>query len=303
MSDSIKKSKEIMLNFHEELIERDSAICQFYMYFISTTKSNKSTILEKIRTNKFTKCIFLITSNKTVVNLVFGILRNSRVMKTIILHGLAKSGFKIKEDKLDFIFFKKENKSVDEKIGQALAKKTKTIQLVLKFTNTTNVIGRIMPKHFSDSFTASFHTEFSLSVSTSMHHKSIKDDVVKTARYGKYSERKVQVSVKRLTNNIKLGFSFRQKNCRPGYYPIYTAHNRYCWMCMFCKIKYFKTAEGQDGCAKCDEKTLLTNENRTMCIPFTYQYYQIEGNNKKIVFIFAAIGSLYSTFILFVFAK
>ena len=131
MSDSIQKSKEIMINFHEELIERDSAICQFYMYFISTTKSNKSTILEKIRTNKFTKCIFLITSNKTVVNLVFGILRNSRVMKTIILHGLAKSGFKIKEDKLDFIFFKKENKSVDEKIGQALAKKTKTIQLVL----------------------------------------------------------------------------------------------------------------------------------------------------------------------------
>ena len=74
-------------------------------------------------------------------------------------------------------------------------------------------------------------------------------------------------------------------------------------MCMFCKIKYFKTAEGQDGCAKCDEKTSLTNENRTMCIPFTYQYYQIMGNNKNIVFIFAAIGSLYSTFILFVFAK
>ena len=172
----------------------------------------------------------------------------------------------------------------------------------MKFTNTTNVTGRIMPKHFSDR-TASFHTEFSLSVSTSMHHKSIKDGVVKTARYGKYSERKGQVSVKWLTNNIKLGFSFRQKNCRPGYYPIYTDHNRYCWMCMFCKIKYFKTAEGQDGCAKCDEKTSLTNKNRTMCIPFTYQYYQIEGNNKNIVFIFAAIGSLYSTFILFVFAK
>ena len=112
-----------MLNFHEELIERDSAIFQFYTYSISTTKSNKSTTLEKIRTNKFTKYIFLITSNKAVVSLIFGILRNSRVMKTVILHGPAKSGFKIKEDKLDFIFFKKENKSVDEKIAQALAKK------------------------------------------------------------------------------------------------------------------------------------------------------------------------------------
>ena len=40
-----------------------------------------------------------------------------------------------------------------------------------------------------------------------------------------------------------------------------------------------------------------------MCIPFAYQYYQIEGNNTNIVFIFATIGSLYSTMILFVFAK
>ena len=40
-----------------------------------------------------------------------------------------------------------------------------------------------------------------------------------------------------------------------------------------------------------------------MCIPFTYQYYQIEGNNTNIVFIFTTIGSLYSTMTLFVFAK
>ena len=99
-----------------------------------------------------------------------------------------------------------------------------------------------------------------------------------------YSDRKRKATVKWLTSSIKLGFSYCQKNCRPGYYPIYTGHSRCCWVCKFCENKYFKTAEGRDGCAKCDEETSLTNENRTMHIPFTYQYYQIEGNNTNIVF-------------------
>ena len=34
-------------------------------------------------------------------------------------------------------------------------------------------------------------------------------------------------------------------------------------------------SEGQDECRKCDEKTPLTNKNTTVCIPFTYGYYQI----------------------------
>ena len=141
-----------------------------------------------------------------------------------------------------------------------------------------------MSRHFSDSFTSSLDTQGSISVSTSIYHKSIKDDVVKTVHYGMYSGRKRKATVKWLTSSIKLGFSYCQKNCRPGYYPIYTGHSRCCWVCKFCENKYFKTAEGRDGCAKCDEETSLTNENRTMHIPFTYQYYQIEGNNTNIVF-------------------
>ena len=38
-----------------------------------------------------------------------------------------------------------------------------------------------------------------------------------------------------------------------------------------------------------------------MCIPFTYQYYQIEGYCTIIVFILVTIGSLHSAMILFVF--
>ena len=302
--DSTQKSKEIMLNIQEKLTERDSTVCQLYTYFISTAKSNNSTIFEKIQTNKFTKYILLISSNKTLIRLIFGLLENSKVMRTVILHASsAGSSYRIKEDKLDFIYFKRKDKTVNGKISQALANAIKKLQLVLNFTTTTNITGRIMPKHFSDSFTSSLDTQVAVSVSTKMYHKSIKDGVVKTVRYGKYRDRKRQRTVEWLTRNFKLGFSFCQTNCRPGYYPIYTGHNRCCWVCKFCENKYFKIAEGQDKCVKCDEKTSLTNENRTMCIPFTYQYYQIEGKNTNIVFILATIGSLYSTTILFVFAK
>ena len=57
---STQKSRKIMLNFQEKLIERNSTICQFYTCSISTSKSKNSTILEKIRANKFTKYIFLV---------------------------------------------------------------------------------------------------------------------------------------------------------------------------------------------------------------------------------------------------
>ena len=301
--DSTEKSREIMLNFQEKLIERDSTICQFHTYSVSTSKSSNSTLLEKIRENKFTKYIFLISRDKTLIRMIFEVVRNSKVMKTVILHGPAGSNYGLKEDKLDFIFFVRKRKSVSKYISQALANAIKELQLVLNFTNTTNITGRIMPKRFSDGFTSSLDTQVSISLSTSMYHKWIKGGVVKTVRYAKYRDGKRQAAVEWLTSNITLSCSFCQKNCSPGYYPIYTGHNRCCWVCAFCENKYFKTAEGQDECTKCDEKTSLTNENRTMCIPYTYQYYQIEGNNTNIVFIFATIGSLYSTVILFVFAK
>ena len=73
-----------------------------------------------------------------------------------------------------------------------------------------------------------------------MCHKSIKDSVIKTVRYGKYRDRKRQATVKWFGRNITLGFSLCQRNCRPGYYPIYTGHNRCCCMCKFCGNKYFK---------------------------------------------------------------
>ena len=139
-----------------------------------------------------------------------------------------------------------------------------------------------------------------------MYYQWIKGGVVKVVRYAKYRDRKYrksQANVKWLTSNITLTGSFCQKNCSPGHYPIYTGLSRCSWVCMFWENKHFKKAEGQGECTKCDEKTSLTNKNRTICIPFTYDYYQLVEKYINIAFIFAQIGGLYTTIILFVFVK
>ena len=165
-------------------------------------------------------------------------MRNSKVMKTVILHGPAGSDYVPQEDKLDFIFFKSKHKSVYEYISQDLANAIKKLQLILNFTNTTNIIGRIMPECVSDSFTSSLDVQGLIRLS--MYHKSIKGGVVKVAHYGKYRNRKSQAVVKWLTSNITLSCSFCQKNCSPGYYLIYTGHKKCCWVCIFCENRYFR---------------------------------------------------------------
>ena len=137
--DSTQRSKEIMLNFQEKLIERDSVICQLYAYSITTSKSSNSSILEKIGTNKFTKSKFLISRNKALISLIFTVLRNIRVMNTVILHGPTGSNYTLKEDKLDLIFLKRDSETVHEKVSQALVNSIKKLQFVLNFTNATNI--------------------------------------------------------------------------------------------------------------------------------------------------------------------
>ena len=137
--DSTQRSKEIMLNFQEKLIERDSVICQLYAYSITTSKSSNSSILEKIGTNKFTKSKFLISRNKALISLIFRVLRNIRVMNTVILHGPTGSNYTLKEDKLDLIFLKRDSETVHEKVSQALVNSIKNLQFVLNFTNATNI--------------------------------------------------------------------------------------------------------------------------------------------------------------------
>ena len=127
--------------------------------------------------------------------------------------------------------------------------------------------------------------------------------MIKVARYGNCSERKSKTTVKWFKSNSTLTGSFCEKNCKPRHYPIYTGLSRCCWVCMFCENNHFKKIGGSRWCRKCDEKTSLTNKNRTVYIPFIYGYYQIVKKYANIAFIFAIVEGLYNTTILFVFVK
>ena len=71
---------------------------------MSTSTLNNSNILEKIQANNFVRYILIISRDKALISLIIGVLGNSKVMKTIILHRRAKSYYTLKEDKLDLIF-------------------------------------------------------------------------------------------------------------------------------------------------------------------------------------------------------
>ena len=244
----------------------------------------------------------IISRDKALISLIIGVLGSSKVMKTIILHRRAKSYYTLKEDKLDLIFINWSCNLVDRHIVKALANAIKVHQLDLNSGSTTDITGRIIPKQLVDTSLPPWLLKF---LDLSLYQCIINrlKEVCYVARYGNYSERKSQTTVKWFKSNSTLTSSFCEKNCRPRHYPIYTGLSRCCWVCMFCENKHFKKSEGQDECRKCDEKTPLTHKNTTVCIPFTYGYYQIVKKYINIAFIFAIIGGLYNTIILFVFVK
>lgn len=92
----------------------------------------------------------IISRDKALTSLIIGVLGNSKVMKTIILHRRAKSYYTLKEDKLDLIFINWSYNLVDRHIVKALANAIKVHQLDLNSASTTDITGRIIPKQLLD---------------------------------------------------------------------------------------------------------------------------------------------------------
>ena len=129
--DSDQDSLELMLNVKDKLSERDSTICQFDTYSIDTSKLKSSTILGKIQANKFVKYILIIPRDKALISLIIGDLKNSKVIKTVILHRRVRSAYRLKEDKLDLIFISGSYNLVNSHIARALANAINKHQLNL----------------------------------------------------------------------------------------------------------------------------------------------------------------------------
>ena len=251
--DSDQDSLELMLNVKEKLSERDSTICQFDTYSIDTSKLKSSTILGKIQANKFVKYILIIPRDKALISLIIGDLKNSKVIKTVILHRRVRSAYRLKEDKLDLIFISGSYNLVNSHIARPLANAINKHQLNLNSASTTNITGRIIPKRFLDSFTFTLDVQVPRLKKLLMYHQWIKGGVVNVKLYGNYRDKRYgrsRATAEWLTSNITLADTFCQRNCSPGHYPIYTGHSRCCWVCMFCQNEHFKKTEGQNECTK-----------------------------------------------------
>ena len=93
------------------------------------------------------------------------------------------------------------------------------------------------------------------------------------------------------------------KNCLAGFYPIYKGADKCRWSCVSCESGYYKNTTGQDKCLVCNRSTSLTNANRTKCLPFDYQYYQVKGKYSSIVKLLTTLGFLYSLSFLIIFVR
>ena len=103
-------------------------------------KLNNSSILEKIQANKFVKYIFITSRDRALINCTIGVLRSSKVMKTVMLHRRARSPYKLKKDKVDLIFISGNYNLINSHIAQALANAIRKQQLNLNSASTTNII-------------------------------------------------------------------------------------------------------------------------------------------------------------------
>ena len=102
-------------------------------------------------------------------------------MRTVISHRRPKSNYTLKEDKSDLIFINGSYNLVDKRIAKALANAIKTQQVDLNSASTTNITGRIIPKHLLNNFTSTSGVKIPRLQSLLMHNQWIKGGVVKVA--------------------------------------------------------------------------------------------------------------------------
>ena len=90
--------------------------------------------------------------------------------------------------------------------------------------------------------------------------------------------------------------SLCNRKCSAGQYPFFIP-SKCCGICNLCDQGYFKSEKGQNSCAKCMPET-TSNKNRTICLPFQYDYYIISATQNILAILCAVTGALYISFIL-----
>ena len=174
---------------------------------------------------------------------------------------------------------------------------------VLKSLSASSFRRRVVPKNVQTIFVNSIREEESfknveLKMVCNMKEK-------KKKKYGLYTiDRSSNETLNWYSNTTSWNETFHQsKNCLAGFYPIYKGADKCHWSCVLCESGYYKNFTGEDKCWMCNRSTSVTNTNRTKCFPFSYQYYQVNGNYKIIAQLLAVVEFLYSSSFLGIFVR
>ena len=253
-----------------------------------TGRTNKTQlILQKIREHTFTTFTVIVSANETFSKFIADSLRQSKIRKIVFLCSKNKENYQPIGNVENLISVK----TVNIKFGlfptyilNAFGK----ISDVLNSLSASSFRRRVVPKNVSTIFANSIREEGGFeNVELKMFYQAKEKKLC-----GEYTiNRTGNEKLKWYSNTTLWNETFyHSKNCLAGFYPIYKGADKCRWSCVLCESGYYKNFTGQGECRMCNRSTSVTNVNRTKCLPFAYQYYQVNGNYKSIVQLLATVG-------------
>ena len=282
------------------LKEERTSVCRSEIYGVTGRTNKTQLILQKIREHTFTTFIVMVSANETFSKFIADSLRQSKIRKIVFLCSKNKENYQPIGNVENLISVK----TVNIKFGlfptyilNALGK----ISDVLYSLSASSFRRRVVPKNVSTIFANSIREEGGFeNVELKMFYQAKEKKLC-----GEYTiNRTGNEKLKWYSNtNLRNETFYHSKNCLAGFYPIYKGADKCRWSCVLCESGYYKNFTGQGECRMCNRSTSVTNVNRTKCLPFAYQYYQVNGNYKSIVQLLATVGFLYSSSFLAIFVR
>ena len=290
------------------LKEEKTSVCRSEFYNVSRENdTEKELILQKIREHTFTTFIVIISNDAKFCKSVLKSLEQSKIEKNIFLYGYSEvsemfENYRPVRNIKKLIFIERANLGFELLPGYLLHAIRKTSD-ALESLSANSFKSRVLPKNISTIFTTSIREEGDFENLKLTMVKKGKEKSNEWKKYGLYTiSPRGNETLNWYSNTTLWNETFHHsKNCLAGFYPIYKGADKCRWSCVFCESGYYKNTTGQDECLVCNRSTSLTNANRTKCLPFDYQYYQVKGKYSSIVKLLTTLGFLYSLSFLIIF--
>ena len=261
-----------------KLKEGRTPVCRSKIYNKNGKNNKTKLVLKKIRKHTFTTFIVIVSSKTAFSKFTSESLRQSKIKKFVFLYGKNSGNHRPVGNVINLVSIKVANIGF-ELFPTYLLNAIRKTSDALESLRPISFKSRVLPKNISTIFVTTILEEGNFkNVKLKMVYKG-KGKSNKPKKYGLYSiDPSGNETLNWYSNTTLWNETFHHsKNCLAGFYPIYKGADKCRWSCVSCESGYYKNTTGQDKCLVCNRSTSLTNANRTKCLPFDYQYYQLKG--------------------------